>query len=73
LSAERIQFVGQRGKIGGVLFLDEAYDLDPLHNPAGRAIMAEIMSAAEEHREHVNLQHMLFLLALPFITIYLFL
>ncbi len=36
--------------VGGVLFLDEAYDLDPAKNPEGKTILAEIMTAAEEHR-----------------------
>ena len=40
--------------VGGVLFLDEAYDLDPEHDPVGRAILAELMSAAEDHRDKVH-------------------
>ena len=40
---------------GGVLFLDEAYDLDPATSADGRAILADIMSAAEEHRHSVTI------------------
>jgi hypothetical protein len=35
--------------LGGVLFIDEAYDLNPSSDTVGRAILSEIMTAAEEH------------------------
>ena len=35
---------------GGVLLLDEAYDLDPSKSPEGKAILSSIMAAAEDHR-----------------------
>jgi len=38
---------------GGVLFLDEAYDLNPANNATGRKILAEIMSVAEDYRDKV--------------------
>jgi hypothetical protein len=41
-------------RTGGVLFLDEAYDLDPANNPDGKAIMSEIMSAVEDARDQVR-------------------
>lgn len=41
--------------VGGVLFIDEAYDLNPSENSVGKAIMAEIMSVAEEHRDKVTI------------------
>ena len=44
--------VGQ--KVGGVLFLDEAYDLDPANNSVGADIFNEIMAAAEDHRDKVR-------------------
>ena len=47
----RIFPVGEGKEIGGVLFLDEAYDLDPANNADGKAILAELMSVAEDHRD----------------------
>ena len=44
---DRIVALAVKPKQGGVLFLDEAYDLDPKNSPEGKAIMAELMSAAE--------------------------
>jgi hypothetical protein len=41
--------------VGGVLFLDEAYDLNPGSSQDGRAIMAEIMSAAEDSRDILSI------------------
>ena len=52
---QKVRALGTQGTVGGVLFLDEAYDLDPANNPIGRAIMAEIMSAAEDHRDTVTI------------------
>jgi DNA polymerase III delta prime subunit len=40
--------------VGGVLFIDEAYDLDPVKNPEGRLILAQIMDIAEEYRDTVT-------------------
>ena len=50
-----IRAIGAGGNVGGVLFLDEAYDLDPANDSEGKAIMAEIMSAAEDHRDKVTI------------------
>jgi Cdc6-like AAA superfamily ATPase len=51
----RVFAVGERSSVGGVLFLDEAYDLDPKNNSEGRAIVNEIMSVAEEFRDSVTI------------------
>jgi Cdc6-like AAA superfamily ATPase len=51
----RVRPVGEGQAVGGVLFLDEAYDLDPANNADGRAILAEIMSVAEDHRDTVTI------------------
>ncbi len=51
----RVRPVGEGQVVGGVLFLDEAYDLDPANNAEGRAILAEIMSVAEDHRDSVTI------------------
>jgi AAA+ superfamily predicted ATPase len=51
----RVRPVGEGQAVGGVLFLDEAYDLDPANNAEGRAILAEIMSVAEDHRDTVTI------------------
>lgn len=45
----------EESKLGGILFIDEAYDLDPSVSSEGRAILAEIMSAAEEHRDSLTI------------------
>ena len=50
----RIHPLGVEATVGGVLFLDEAYDLDPKSNDTGRSILAEIMSVAEDHRDKVT-------------------
>ena len=52
---KRIVALEAKPKQGGVLFLDEAYDLDPKSNPEGKAIMAELMSAAEDSRDQVTI------------------
>jgi len=52
---DKIRAIGTTGTVGGVLFLDEAYDLDPANSSEGKAIMAEIMNAAEDHREKVTI------------------
>ena len=51
----RIHPLGVEATVGGVLFLDEAYDLDPKSNDTGRSILAEIMSVAEDHRDKVTI------------------
>jgi AAA+ superfamily predicted ATPase len=51
----RLRPVGEGQAVGGVLFLDEAYDLDPANSAEGRAILAEIMSVAEDHRDTVTI------------------
>jgi hypothetical protein len=38
-----------------VCFLAEAYDLDPKNSNDGRAILADIMNAAEAHRDKVTI------------------
>ena len=37
------------------MFIDEAYDLDPAHNPNGRGIFNEIMRISEDHRDTVTI------------------
>ena len=39
---------------GGVIFIDECYDLAPSTNPDGKLILAEIMNVAEEYRDTVT-------------------
>jgi AAA+ superfamily predicted ATPase len=51
----RIFYPGQKTAIGGVLFLDEAYDLDPANNRDGKLILADLMQAAEEHRDTISI------------------
>lgn len=51
----RIFALGEKDKIGGVLFIDEAYDLDPANNREGKLILADIMQAAEEHRDTISI------------------
>ncbi|KAI3646660.1 hypothetical protein MP228_009588 [Amoeboaphelidium protococcarum] len=46
---QRIRPLSQKAHLGGVLFIDEAYDLNPSSDTVGRVILSEIMSAAEEH------------------------
>ena len=41
--------------IGGVLFLDEAHNLDPGSDSTGKSILADIMNAASEHVERVSI------------------
>ncbi len=44
---------------GGVLFIDEAHELQPLGTGGreGKAILNAIMQAAEEHRDKVGHEH----------------
>ncbi len=51
----RVVAIGEDKNVGGVLFLDEAYDLDPKTITEGRAIINEIMSVAEEFRDTVTI------------------
>jgi hypothetical protein len=44
----------QRVAGGGVIFIDEAYDLDPRGNRRGRAIVDTLMEIAEAQRDHVS-------------------
>ena len=37
---KRVFALGEKGNVGGVLFLDEAYDLDPANNREGKLILA---------------------------------
>ena len=53
--AERIRALGQGELVGGVFFLDEAYDLDVANSSEGRAIMAELMVIAEDQRDKVTI------------------
>ena len=56
VTRDRIKARGEgHNVVGGVLFLDEAYDLDPAHNPEGRTIVNEIMNVAEDHRDQVTI------------------
>jgi len=41
--------------LGGVLFIDEAYQLDPHKDPVGRDIVDELLLAAENHREDLTI------------------
>ena len=52
-SFQKVRPMGSGEQVGGVLFLDEAYDLDPANNRVGADIFNEIMAAAEDHREKV--------------------
>eukprot|EP00939_MAST-03C_sp_MAST-3C-sp1_P004760 g4760.t1 len=49
--SKKVRALGTVKEAGGVLFMDEAYDLDPKNNPVGRAILNEIMSVAEDYRD----------------------
>ena len=40
---------------GGVIFIDEAYQLDPKIDPVGRDIVEEILAASENHRERLTI------------------
>ena len=39
----------------GVLFIDEAYQLDPAKNSEGKAIVNQLLTAAEEKRETLSI------------------
>jgi hypothetical protein len=56
LAANQLKAVSaQQAGVGGVLFLDEAYDLNPASDSVGRTILADIMSTAEDHRDTVSI------------------
>ena len=55
VSKKRIHPLGASESMGGVFFLDEAYDLDPQSNSEGKSILAELMYVAEEHRDTVTI------------------
>ncbi|GLD99445.1 hypothetical protein PINS_up008164 [Pythium insidiosum] len=40
--------------MGGVVFIDEAYELDPMNDPKGRPIVAELLVAAEDKRHDLS-------------------
>ena len=41
--------------LGGVLFIDEAYALEPKHGGAGKGIVDKLLTAAENHRENLTI------------------
>jgi replication-associated recombination protein RarA len=41
--------------MGGVLFIDEAYDLDPKGDLKGKPIMSELLTFAEDHRDKLSI------------------
>lgn len=52
---KKVRPMGHGNQVGGVLFLDEAYDLEPASNRVGAEIFNEIMAAAEDHRDKVTI------------------
>ncbi|KAJ1548253.1 M-phase phosphoprotein 8, partial [Nowakowskiella sp. JEL0078] len=38
----------------GTLFIDEAYDLDPIGDPKGKAIVSELLSISENQRDEIS-------------------
>jgi hypothetical protein len=51
-----VRVVTSKGsEAGGVLFLDEAYDLEPGSNADGKTILADIMNTAEAYRDKVTI------------------
>lgn len=44
-----------KNSLDGVLFIDEAYQLDPLNDPAGCEIVDEILTAAENYRDRLTI------------------
>ena len=41
--------------LGGVLFIDEAYALEPKSDKIGKAIVDQILTAAENHRDDLSI------------------
>jgi hypothetical protein len=53
---KKVRPLAQAGQqVGGALFLDEAYDLEPATNSVGATILNDIMEAAEKHRDKVTI------------------
>eukprot|EP01138_Halocafeteria_seosinensis_P012762 gb/GECG01013038.1/.p1 GENE.gb/GECG01013038.1/~~gb/GECG01013038.1/.p1 ORF type:complete len:1630 (+),score=274.52 gb/GECG01013038.1/:1-4890(+) len=44
-----------KDSLGGVLFIDEAYQLEPAQDPVGRDIVDELLVAAENYREQLTI------------------
>ncbi|RLN63252.1 hypothetical protein BBJ28_00018439 [Nothophytophthora sp. Chile5] len=44
-----------KAAMGGVLFIDEAYELDPLGDFKGKPIVAELLTAAEDKRDDLSI------------------
>ncbi|TMW56633.1 hypothetical protein Poli38472_006643 [Pythium oligandrum] len=40
--------------MGGVIFIDEVYELDPMNDPKGKPIVAELLVAAEDKRDDLS-------------------
>lgn len=43
------------GAMGGVIFIDEAYELDPMGDSKGKPIVAELLTAAEDKRDDLSI------------------
>lgn len=41
--------------MGGVIFIDEAYELDPMGDAKGKPIVAELLTAAEDKRDELSI------------------
>lgn len=41
--------------MGGVIFIDEAYELDPMGDSNGKPIVAELLTAAEDKRDELSI------------------
>lgn len=44
-----------KNAMGGVIFIDEAYELDPMGDPKGKPIVAELLTAAEDKRDDLSI------------------
>jgi len=40
--------------LGGVIFIDEAYDLDPINDPLGKPIVNELLTLCENKRDKIS-------------------
>ena len=54
LLLDKVKGLGH-GNNGGVVFIDEAYDLDPINDFKGKPIVNEILTVAEGNRESLSL------------------